>query len=163
MRFNSGPGWPSHVHKLQSNNMVWKKTLSAAGLIVVLLVKEAVKAVVNCCQAAGGVIGKVKRLKEPEKRFSDMNEFMKLVTDDIEEPDLLTDEQISRMVGQKGQRKKADESESTEGSSLFDDEEQSKPVEVTEAKPATPVETKKKHVEEPNLFGTERKIINGLV
>lgn len=134
------------------------KTASAIGLTFVLLLKAVIRAAVACCINAKSIIEKVKNLKNPERTFSDVNEFMKLVTDDGDEPDIFTDEQIKRMVG-KNRKDKPLSVRETSNSSMFDDDEVcQKPEE-----PMSPPRVPQKPREEPNLLGTDKKIVDDLV
>lgn len=72
-------------------------------VFVVLFVKACARSISNCCVAVLSAFNKVKNLKNAEKNITDVHEFMKLVTDDEDDdlPNLLTDEQVKRLVNDK--------------------------------------------------------------
>lgn len=142
--------------------MNWTKTFSAIGLALVLLVKALVRAVIDCCINAKSILEKVKNMKNPQKSFSDVNEFMKLVTDDGDEADVFTDEQIKRMVGKNRKGRPSHSSHETEDSGMFDDEEDIRHSETSERSRKPPI-VEHKPVEEPNLLGKDKKIVDGFV
>ena len=55
---------------------------SKIGVLIILTLKTTVHHIGACLQSCLGIFEKVKDLKNPQRKFEDFENFMKLVTDD---------------------------------------------------------------------------------
>ena len=86
--------------------MVMNK-LSWVGVILILILRNLIINLKQCCYSFTTVFTRLRKLKNPEKKFKDINEFIKLISNDEEEetPDILSDEEVKRIVvGGKGEQ-----------------------------------------------------------
>lgn len=74
--------------------------LSYVAVVIVLLLKNLILNIKNCLISFFYVFVRVGRMKHPEKNFKDINEFINLIAtdEDDETPDILSDEEVKKIV-----------------------------------------------------------------
>lgn len=98
-------GAESHLPYAEGNSepntlIIITNKLSYVAVVIVLLLKNLILSVKNCLISFFYVFVRVGRMKHPEKNFKDINEFINLIATDEEDetPDILSDEEVKKIV-----------------------------------------------------------------
>lgn len=59
--------------------------LSKVGIFIILGAKSCFYHILDCLSSCIGIFTKVKKIKNPNENFKDFHQFVRLVTDDIED------------------------------------------------------------------------------